>query len=92
MNLSNILWTKENVLHSSITESKEALDVINKFDSLEATLERFKIDLFEQWTVGIDKRVEENLKLCLLTKNSKSKELQLNFNPEVSTAIVTYFS
>lgn len=76
-------------LDFSITECKKALEVISKFNLLQIKLDEFERDLFQQWTIGIDKRVEENLKLCLLTRNAK--ELQVNFNQEASISFIMFF-
>lgn len=48
-----------------------------------SSLEKFDVELFREWAESISQQIEDNLQQCLLKINSKTKELYLNFNPEV---------
>lgn len=48
------------------------------------TLNKFDEELFKEWAESISNQIENNLQQCLLKRNSKTKELYLNFKPEVS--------
>lgn len=67
----------------SITESDEAKAIVKNIEQLMKRLKKFDEDLFKEWAASISKQIENNLQQCLLKINSKTKELYLNFNPEV---------
>lgn len=66
-----------------ITESDEAKAITSKFGTLMSSLKKFDVELFREWAESISQQIEDNLQQCLLKINSKTKELYLNFNPEV---------
>lgn len=51
------------------------------------TLQKFDKELFKEWTESISNQIENNLQQCLLKINFKTKELYLNFKPEVRKII-----
>lgn len=46
-------------------------------------LEEFDSSLFDAWSEVVPKQIAENLKQPLVNRNSKTKELHLNFHPQV---------
>ncbi|KAF5277248.1 hypothetical protein FQR65_LT00356 [Abscondita terminalis] len=74
-------------LQHPITETTEADGIIKKFEDLTDKLYEFDDDLFKQWANDVPKQINVNLKQCLLKRNVKTKELQLNFNPELSAIL-----
>lgn len=60
-----------------------------KFENFIDKLYEFDKQLFQQWARTVPDKLTFSLKQCLIKQNAKSKELELNFNPEVfkSTAM-----
>lgn len=57
------------------------------FDELVDELIEFDNALFKQWAENIPTKIESNLSQCLLKRNVKTKDLQSNFNPQVSCTL-----
>lgn len=71
---------------SSIADSPKAGEILKKFENLIKRLNQFERCLFKQWESAVSEQVEVNLRQCLIIRNIKTKELYLNFNPQVCTA------
>ncbi|EFA11309.2 dynein beta chain, ciliary [Tribolium castaneum] len=74
-------------LQHPITESSEAAEILDRFDHLFKKIDNFNDQVFKEWARVVPQQIETNLKLCLLKRNSKTRELHLNFNSELSAIL-----
>ncbi|XP_031336595.1 dynein beta chain, ciliary isoform X1 [Photinus pyralis] len=74
-------------LQHPITKTSEADEIIKKYENLTEKLYEFDDELFKQWAKAVPEQINVNLKQSLLKRNVKSKELQLNFNPQLSAIL-----
>lgn len=78
-------------LYNRVKETKEALEILDRYDQLMEKINAFKKKLFDDWTVNVPKTVEEKTNYPILSRNGV--DLILNFSPDVSVFIldVDYF-
>ncbi|XP_037924668.1 dynein beta chain, ciliary isoform X3 [Hermetia illucens] len=68
-------------LQHSITESEEALSIIERYKELMKKLEQFEEIIFTEWKTKIPAQIEEHLKKSLIARKPRCKMLILNFSP-----------
>lgn len=66
---------------SRITESEEALSIIERYKELMKKLEQFEEIIFTEWKTKIPAQIEEHLKKSLIARKPRCKMLILNFSP-----------
>ncbi|XP_060515880.1 dynein beta chain, ciliary [Cylas formicarius] len=79
--------TKLQGFQHPIMEDSRAISVMNKFETMAEELNRVAENSLKDWAEKIPFRIETNIRQSLLTQNPKSKELYLNFNPQLSAIL-----
>lgn len=64
---------------------------MKEVDEIVSSLNKFELELLENWKVTVSKKCEEFLKLSLFARKAKFNELQLNFHPEVNKICIHIF-
>lgn len=58
-----------------------------RYNNLIERLKRFEKEIFEKWAEKVPNQIESNLKKALLTRVDNSKEINLNFDPELAAIL-----
>lgn len=66
-----------------ITQTKEALSLVERYELLMKKLSLFEETVFEEWAGQVPHQIEINLQKSLIIRNSDTKELCLNFSPQL---------
>ncbi|GLV39552.1 Dynein heavy chain at 93AB [Carabus blaptoides fortunei] len=70
-------------LQHPIVEFPESIQLINKYEQFMIQLAEFDSSLYDAWSKVVPRQIAKNLKQPLVTRNTKTKELHLNFHPQV---------
>lgn len=60
---------------------------MKRFEILIQKINEVAKEALTDWAKEIPSQIEDNLQLCLLIQNPKTKELHLNFNPHLSAIL-----
>ncbi|XP_045482107.1 dynein beta chain, ciliary [Harmonia axyridis] len=74
-------------LQHPITKSEEAEDIHKKNQMFQDKIFAYKVKLFDEWALAIPEQIENNMKKNLFIKDPKTKEIRLNFSPELSAIL-----
>nr|CAI5851783.1 unnamed protein product [Callosobruchus analis] len=70
-------------LQHPIVEHPRALSIITRAEKFLDMIKEFNAKMFNEWAAQVPSQIESSLKQCLLEKNSKTNELNMNFNPQL---------
>lgn len=71
------------LLYYSVTETKEAKKLLQRYEELMKKLGLFETTIFNTWVDRVPDIIENNLKKSLIQRDDATKLLILNFSPEL---------
>ncbi|VEN40996.1 unnamed protein product, partial [Callosobruchus maculatus] len=74
-------------LQHPIVEHPRALSIITRAENFLDMIKEFNTKMFKQWATQVPTQIETSLKQCLLEKNPKTNELNMNFNPQLTAVL-----
>lgn len=67
----------------SVTKTPEALELVRRYERLMELLALFEDKVFNEWREKVPEKIELNLQKSLMTRDSSTKLLLLNFSPQL---------
>ncbi|XP_015248307.1 PREDICTED: dynein heavy chain 9, axonemal [Cyprinodon variegatus] len=68
-------------------ESAQGARVIQKYEEMMQLLDRYSSDLYETWTEGVSESSQYNLSLPLITRDSDTHLISVNFKPQLAAVL-----